>query len=277
LDYLEPVNPDRWLIVIAEQGIGDQVLFLSALNDLAKEHQRTIYLTEPRTQTLISRSFPEILVANPGILERLTELNFEVDGYLPLGSVMGRYRPTVESFAESKRPFITPNKALVKRYRKELEKQAGGQAIVGVSWKGGFWANQVRSKAIEFDDWKPLLSDKGFFVNLQYGDIENEKEICAKENLNLTFIEGIDFREDIESWSALAAACDGIISVSTALVHFAGAMGKRVFVVMPSPQGPWHLGLTETKHLVYPDVHIFRRAPQQTLGDLVSDIAKRVV
>ena len=27
------------------------------------------------------------------------------------------------------------------------------------------------------------------------------------------------------------------------LVHFAGAIGQKVVVVMPGEQGPWHLGL----------------------------------
>ena len=42
----------------------------------------------------------------------------------------------------------------------------------------------------------------------------------------------------LDDWVAIAAACDGIISVSTALVHFAGAIGQKVAVVMPGNKGP---------------------------------------
>ena len=47
----------------------------------------------------------------------------------------------------------------------------------------------------------------------------------------------VDYKKNLEDWLAIAAACDGIISVSTALVHFAGACGQKVGIVMPEPQG----------------------------------------
>ena len=47
----------------------------------------------------------------------------------------------------------------------------------------------------------------------------------------------LDFTVHIDDWVAIAGACDGIISVSTALVHFAGAIGQKVAVVMPGEQG----------------------------------------
>ena len=40
----------------------------------------------------------------------------------------------------------------------------------------------------------------------------------------------LDFKVHIDDWVAIAGACDGIISVSTALVHFAGAIGQKVAV-----------------------------------------------
>ena len=58
----------------------------------------------------------------------------------------------------------------------------------------------------------------------------------------------LNFKVHIDDWIALAfGACDGrIVSGSTALVHFAGAIGQKVAVVMPGEQGPWHLGLEDT-------------------------------
>ena len=64
---------------------------------------------------------------------------------------------------------------------------------------------------------------------------------------------------------AIAAACDGIISVSTALVHFAGACGQKVGIVMPEPQGPWILGIDDEWSIAYPNVAIFRRNRDEPL------------
>ena len=49
----------------------------------------------------------------------------------------------------------------------------------------------------------------------------------------MTIFPKLDFKVHIDDWVALLAACDGIVSVSTALVHFAGAVGQKVAVVMP--------------------------------------------
>ena len=69
----------------------------------------------------------------------------------------------------------------------------------------------------------------------------------------------LDFRNDIDEWLAIASACDGIISVSTALVHFAGAVGQKIAVVMPGKQGPWHLGLDDKESMAYKNVRIFQK------------------
>jgi hypothetical protein len=53
------------------------------------------------------------------------------------------------------------------------------------------------------------------------------------------------------------------------LVHFAGACGQRVAVVMPFKQGHWTLGLNETESIFYPRVNIFRRISDEPLTSLI--------
>ena len=97
------------------------------------------------------------------------------------------------------------------------------------------------------------------YVNLQYGDIREELNYLRERNKKLVVFDKLDFRNDIDDWVAIAAACDGIISVSTALVHFAGAIGQKVAVVMPGEQGPWHLGLEDTESFAYKNVEFTDR------------------
>ena len=53
------------------------------------------------------------------------------------------------------------------------------------------------------------------------------------KNYDLVMFPKLDFKVHIDDWVAIAGACDGIISISTALVHFAGAIGQKVAVIMP--------------------------------------------
>ena len=87
----------------------------------------------------------------------------------------------------------------------------------------------------------------------------------------------LDFKYHLDDWLAIAAACDGIISVSTALVHFAGAIGQKIAVVMPGKQGPWHLGLEDTQSMAYKNVRIFRRQGDETIEDVVERISNIII
>ena len=65
--------------------------------------------------------------------------------------------------------------------------------------------------------------------------------------------------------------------MSTALVHFAGAIGQKVAVVMPGEQGPWHLGLKDTESTAYKNVKIFRPTKQESLSELIKRVGQLII
>ena len=87
----------------------------------------------------------------------------------------------------------------------------------------------------------------------------------------------LNFKVHLDEWLAMAGACDGIISVSTALVHFAGAIGQKVAIVMPEPSGPWHLGINDTESMIYKNVRIYRRKKEEKLEELINRVASIIV
>ena len=101
-------------------------------------------------------------------------------------------------------------------------------------------ADPKENKRAEIEKWEPIFKRNALFVNLQYGDISNEIKYINDKKHDMIIFPELNFKVHIDDWIALAGACDGIVSVSTALVHFAGAIGQKVAVVMPGEQGPWH-------------------------------------
>ena len=187
------------------------------------------------------------------------------------------HRPTLESYAKHKIPYLRANKKLFEKYRSQLLALASGRPIIGISWKGGYWQIQRKTKQLELENWDPIFDREAFYVNLQYGDVTNELKYLKEKNKKLAVFEKLDFRNDIDDWVAIAAACDGIISVSTALVHFAGAIGQKVAVVMPGKQGPWHLGLNDTESMAYKNVKIFRPSESESLQEVITRVSKLIV
>jgi ADP-heptose:LPS heptosyltransferase/tetratricopeptide (TPR) repeat protein len=270
------VFKERWLPVVAEQGIGDQVLFLSALRDLQAEVSKIAVICEERMFQILRRSFPKLELISPGIIEFAGKLDLFSCGYLPLGSLLGRYRASVRDFIAARRPYLTVSKKDYSRTRENLQKLAGGRTIVGLAWKGGYWENQKRNKAIDIKEWVPLFRPDTLVVNLQYGDISEDLDYLRAIGLNMVTFSDLDYKKDLDSWLTISAACDGIVSVSTALVHFAGAVGQKVAVVMPESQGPWIWGIDDQRSISYENVYVFRRKSDESLIDLIRRTALHV-
>ena len=222
------------------------------------------------------RSFPKMEVASQGVTYDWTRNSLEKNGYIPLGSIPRRHRESVESYQKHKVPFLKANKQMYEKYRAHLKKLANGRPIIGVSWKGGYWQIQRKSKELELENWEPIFQRDALYVNLQYGTIANEINYLKSKNHEIILFPELDFKVHIDEWVAIAGACDGIISVSTALVHFAGAIGQKVAVVMPGQQGPWHLGLSDTDSIAYKNVKIYRPSEKESLDRLIERVSKLI-
>jgi tetratricopeptide (TPR) repeat protein len=276
-DLMKTIDPNKWTLVCVEQGIGDQILFLSAMNEFIEEFQKVIFVCEERMHPIIRRAFPKLQLASPGLIEAWRDTELPSNGYVPLGSLLARYRPTAQSFVDKRRAFLQVDGDMYQHYRKILNEIGNGRPIVGISWKGGFWESQKRNKALEISQWLPIFERGAVCVNLQYGNTKEEENYIESLGFTLVSFPKLNFKRHLDDWMAIAAACDGIISVSTALVHFAGACGQKVAVVMPEPQGPWVLGTDDDWSMVYPEVSIFRRKRTESVRDLVDRISGVIV
>ena len=263
-------NTDKqWIFSCVEQGIGDQVLFLSVLDEALREFEKIVLCAEDRLIPIIARSFPQVKTVYPGIIEYLSSYQFPFAGFVPLGSFMGRYRTTETDFINNRKPYLKVSRSKYEKYRSMLRDEAKGLPIVGISWRGGFWESQQGNKSIQLSDWVPILRRKAFFVSLQYGDVAKEVSEMENTGFKIRRFANLDFKRDLDDWLALSAACDGVVSVSTALVHFAGAAGQKVALLMPESQGPWIHGLTDERSIVYPNVHVYRRLSHESIGDFL--------
>jgi hypothetical protein len=273
----EEINTDGWLLVVPEQGIGDQVLFMSGFKHLTQISSKILLVTDPRMKQIWERSFPHTLVADAGILDGWEESSLKKAGLIPYGSILPRFRKSVSDFTQNRDPFLVPEPAKLSRYRNELRRRANGKPVVGVSWRGGYWDAQKKNKNVPFRDLVEPLRGKGFIVSLQYGDDSFERELSKKNKLGVKFIEGLDFTKDIDDWLAITCSVDVVISISTALVHFSGAAGIETHILMPERQGPWILGMDDKEHIAYKNVQIHRPASCEPVRNLVERIAQEIL
>ena len=256
------------LLLMGEQGLGDEVLFASLVPDLIEALGPGGTLTmavEQRLVPLFQRSFPDAVVGAHGTLRvdhhtvrgaRFIpdEAMADFDLWAPMASPLRQFRKDVESFPE-RRAFLTPDPARVTHWRTVL-KADSDQPHVGVIWKS-LHIDSARARYFSpFDRWAPVLTTPGArMVNLQYGDSAEEiAEAKARLGVDLWTPPGIDLKNDLDDLAALTAALDLIIGPANATTNIAAASGANVWLI--STPGAWPK-LGTDRYPWYPQVRVF--------------------
>ncbi len=226
------------LLVLGEQGLGDEIMFAGLLGDVTAAlgpAGRLTLAVEPRLVELLHRSFPaaamishvtERRAGRPHRTAAAPEDDRPVDLWAPLASLTRRFRSRPEDFAGA-RANLRPASSRVAHWRSWLE----GRRAVGFSWRSGLLTGRRRRHYPDLAAWAPVLGVEGIaFVNLQYGATPEEltelEGLCRAPVLTPP---GLDLRHDLDDLAALCAALDLVISVPNATAALAAACGVRTW------------------------------------------------
>ena len=256
----------KTLLVFAEQGLGDEVLFANLIPDVIEAlgpDGHLILAVEERLVGLFRRSFPKARVEghvthtiDARTVRRalfLTE-DDHVDCWAPMGALLRRFRRNVDDFP-GRPSFLTADSKRVVYWRDALTSAPPGPKI-GVLWKSLKLDGARLRYFSPFDAWRPVLATPGaVFVNLQYGDSSLEAAQAARDmGVELWSPPGIDLKDDLDDLAALTLALDLIIGPANATTNIAAACGAPVWLI--STPGAWpKLG---TEHYPwYPRMRVF--------------------
>ncbi len=125
----------RVILVHAEQGIGDEILFASCVPDLIVRAGHVVIVCDPRLTALFARSFPQATVH--GIARRTdcrgAELSERIDYQIPAGSLPRYFRATAAAFPH-RRQFLVADRQQLSAWRKRLATLGAGLKV-GISWR----------------------------------------------------------------------------------------------------------------------------------------------
>ena len=264
----------KTILVWAEQGIGDEIMFAGMLNDLRQSNTNIMVECEHRLIPLFQRSFPNIQFFGRTNSPDPQLLVPSIDYQISMGSLGQWLRPDVESFRQNNSYYLTacPNKTTA--LRNKYQQLASGKRLVGISWKSTHISQRrAKSKSTFLKHWIPVLSQPDcYFINLQYGDTEEElTQLELDAGLKIYQDLEIDPLVNLDDFSAQISALDLVISTSNTTVHMAGSLGKDVWTLLPHiPDWRWTLEMEES--LWYPKMRLFR---QIRIGDW-EDVFQRV-
>lgn len=252
------------IVVTAEQGVGDQIMFASCLDKLIQQAAQVVFECEPRLQSLFARSFPaaSVVASTTDSAPQWLEIHRDADFHIPVGSLPGFFRCAAQAFDETRFPYLVPDKKTVDQFAAQLAGLGPGLKV-GIAWRGGVALSRMRSRSIELNLLAPILTMPDCrFISLQYGDHADEIEKLSRD-IGIPILNWPESLANLDHFAALTAALDVIVTVCSAPVHFAGAQNKPAIVLTPhTPE--WRYAGIDRHMRWYPSVTLL---PQTTPGD----------
>jgi tetratricopeptide (TPR) repeat protein len=270
---LKDNNDSDHVLIIKEQGVGDQILFSSLLFEFDLKRINFYVEIDQRLMPIFERSYSGIkfIGSKKDLREDLITLE------VAMGSLPGLTREDINLFKNQKNSFLKSDPIKTNFIKNKIKKN--GFKICGISWKSsndgiGF------SKTIELSKLENLLQTPNIlFVNIQYG--VNSLELinfCNHFNLKILSFDDLDIYNDLDSLFSLIDACDFVITISNINAHIAGALGKKTFLLAPFSKGRiwyWHDSLEHS--LWYPSIQIFTQTKTGDWSVPINQIKEKIV
>tara|TARA_S200002703_G_scaffold107486_1_gene93375 strand:+ start:1030 stop:2364 length:1335 start_codon:yes stop_codon:yes gene_type:complete len=226
-------KPVKRLAIHGEQGIGDEILFMSCFGDIEGVEEIAVEC-ERRLIPLFERSFG--VKCYPSFDEMTKE--FEADAYIAMGSLPGLFRKKKEDFPGH--TFLKADPAKVAKWRSRLPENP-----IGIAWHGGTKGTHQELRNAPLEMWADFIRGKNV-VSVQYDGAAQAAELGIPH-----YQDAID---DLDEFAALVAALDGVVSVCQSVIHFAGGLGTPCLVFTPD-QPAWRYGI-EGQHMDWYGDHL---------------------
>lgn len=247
-------RPERWdgtplagraLVVTAEEGIGDELLFASCLNEAIAAAGNCFIECDPRLSSLYQRSFPAATVApfkrsgsrfKPVQTYDWLPKTPPVDLAIEAGSLFRHFRKDLAAY-DAAGPYLVPDPLQVESWRNRLAALGPGLKI-GFSWRSKELTRFRNINYTTLEDWSGVFARPDtHFISLQYGTgwIEEITEAREKLGARIEVFEDADLSDDFETIAALAASLDLIICPSSTVGWVGGGLGVPTWVVHIRP------------------------------------------
>ncbi|WP_309645532.1 tetratricopeptide repeat protein [Phenylobacterium sp.] len=256
------------LLIVGEQGLGDEIMFANLLPDLVDALGPDGHLTlavEPRLVALFQRSFPKARVGAHAtyLAEGRTyrPLPFlsddalaQIDLWAPIGGPLRQFRRELSAYPDRPR-YLEADPARVAHWREVLATAPAGRKV-GLLWKSGSTLGARHRYYSSFEQWAPVLAAQGVtFVNLQYGDCSAELDQARRElSVEIWNPPGIDLKQDLDEVAALSCALDLVVGFPNATSNIAAACGAPSWLISAPASWP-RLGTDRLPW--YPQMRVF--------------------
>lgn len=261
-----PLPNDR-LMLIGDQGYGDVIMFGRYLSWVRERCPHLTIACSPEIRGLIEQMAPGVHTAVrwedcPPYLV-----------YCPF-SGLPRLAGTTLSTIPGGVPYLQADPALIASWKQRLDARLPqGLRRIALAWAGRPTHNNDRNRSIALKDLAALAEVPGVaYVSLQKGPAAAQAAHWPGPAPLIDLDAEITTFEDS---AAILAQVERLVSVDTAMVHLAGALGRPVSVMMPfAPDWRWLVGREDTPW--YPDVRLLRQPAPRDWNSVIGRVVQEL-
>lgn len=251
----------KTILLHAEQGYGDTLQFCRYARLVADLGARVILQVQPPLRSLLTRLAGPVQVVAQG--DPLPPF----DVHCPLMSLPLAFGTELASIP-AEIPYLSADPTETAAWRARLGETDTPR--VGLAWSGRPAHRNDMNRSIPLAELAPLFQAGAEFISLQKDVREEDRESLASTPAIRDF--GGQLR-DYADTAALIACLDLVITVDTSVAHLAGALGKPVWILLPSdPDWRWLLGREDSPW--YPSARLFRQTRLHEWGSAIPHITE---
>lgn len=252
------------LLIYAEQGFGDTIQFCRLLPDLIEQGYEVSFEVQPQLVGIL-----QTLDSRITLVERGKPLPIH-DYSCPLLSLCRIFTIDLRFYGKAS-SYLSVDR------RKSLESANRPKGLnrmkIGIVWRGSPTHSNDQNRSIQLTRIQRIFSNKFEWISLQYDPSKEEKGILRESGVS-------DLSSEISDFSDTALIIDKldlVVCVDTSVAHLAGALGKRVWMMVAfkadfrwAPEvnsSPW-----------YPSLKIFRQSSpgdwEEPLNEIIRGLEK---
>lgn len=261
----------KTVLIHAEQGLGDTLQFCRYIPMLEDQGATVVFQVQPVLKKIL-RS-----LRFSGTLMSVDEPLPKYDCYSPLLSLPLAFGTVTDSIPSAV-PYLNADEGVKQYWRERFSNVAGLK--VGINWQGNIDAEKqisLRGRSFALIEAQPLAQIPGVqLMSLQKGSAANQLD---RVDFGARILRVIDphkiGEDDFAETAAILMALDLLITADTALAHLAGALGIRVWVVLPMICD-WRWCTEGNLSPWYPTMRLFRQTRNGYWPDVFEHVAQLI-
>ncbi|MEI7668780.1 MAG: hypothetical protein WCJ33_01700 [Pseudomonadota bacterium] len=245
-----------------EMGLGDTIQFCRYAKIVADMGANVILEVQKPLMRILKNFDKRIRLIGAG--EELPEFDY----HTPLMSLPLACKTTLKTIPADI-PYLFANVENQKIWRERLG--AKTKPRIGLVWSGNPTHENDHNRSMNIKFFAPLLA-----LDFEFHSLQKEIRADDEEFRKATkIISHTDYLHDFLDTASLVNEMDLVISVDTSIAHLTGAMGKKLWLIIPFiPDFRWFLAREDSPY--YPTARIFRQEKPMDWEGIIKRISNQL-